>query len=124
MADNHTFVICAYKESEFLDDTVSRLASQTVQSRVLISTSTPNDTITGVAKKYDLEVRVNPVGGTSARDWNFAYAQAETDFVTLAHQDDVYEPDFAKKTIEALGKSKDPLLAFTDYYEIRHAEKG
>jgi cellulose synthase/poly-beta-1,6-N-acetylglucosamine synthase-like glycosyltransferase len=124
MASNHTFVICAYKESEFLDDTASRLLGQTVPSRILISTSTPNDTIDGVARKYGIEVKINPLGGTSARDWNFAYAQAKTDYVTLAHQDDVYEPDFAKKTLTALENSKDPVLAFTDYYEIRYAEKG
>ena len=124
MAMNHTFVICAYKESEFLDDTTSRILGQTLPGNVLISTSTPNDTISSVAKKYDLEVRVNPSGGTSARDWNFAYSQAETDYVTLAHQDDIYEPDFARKTIEALENSKNPVLAYTDYYEIRHTEKG
>ncbi|MDR0875290.1 MAG: glycosyltransferase [Clostridiales Family XIII bacterium] len=122
MANNHTFVICAYKESKFLDDTTSRLIGQTTPSRVIISTSTPNETISRVAQKYGLEVRINPLGGTSARDWNFAYAQAETDYVTLAHQDDVYEPSFAEKTLSALESCKDPVLAYTDYYEIRYAE--
>ena len=121
---NHTFVVCAYKESGFLDDTVSRLVNQSVKSHVVISTSTPNALISGVAERYGLEVRVNPSGGTSARDWNFAYAQAETDYVTLAHQDDVYEPLFAEKTLAALESARDPVLAYTDYYELRYAEKG
>ena len=120
----HTFVVCAYKESEFLDDTVSRLLDQTVKSRVLISTSTPNALIRSVADRYGIEVRVNPKGGTSAKDWNFAYAQADTDYITLAHQDDVYESVFTEKTLEALENAKNPILAYTDYYEIRHAEKG
>jgi len=98
--------------------------NQTIKSRVLISTSTPNDVIYGAAKKYGIEVRINPSGGTSARDWNFAYVQADTDYVTLAHQDDVYEPEFAEKTIGALENSKNPVIAYTDYYEIRHAENG
>lgn len=114
----------AYKESGFLDDTVSRLMGQTAGSRVLISTSTPNALISGVAEKYGVEVRVNPSGGTSAKDWNFAYAQADTEYVTLAHQDDVYEPAFAEKTLEALGKAKNPVLAYTGYYELRYSEKG
>ena len=122
--DKHTFVVCAYKESEFLEDTVSRLMNQTVKSRVLISASTPNDTISGVAEKYGLEVRINPEGGTSAKDWNFAYIQAETDYVTLAHQDDVYEPEFTEIMLSALESSKNPVLAYSDYYEIRHPEKG
>lgn len=121
---NHTFVVCAYKESEFLDDTVSRLANQSVKSRILISTSTPNGAISAVAGRYGIEVRVNGSGGTSAKDWNFAYAQAETEYVTLAHQDDVYEPEFAERTLAALESAKNPVLAYTDYYELRHAEKG
>jgi len=117
----HTFVVCAYKESVFLDDTVSRLLNQTINSNVLISTSTPNPTIKAAADKYGLEVRVNPNGGTSAKDWNFAYSQADTDYVTLAHQDDIYEPAFAEKTLAALENAKNPVLAYTDYYEIRYA---
>jgi len=118
----HTFVVCAYKESGFLDDTVSRLVSQTVKSRVLISTSTPNAHIDAVAERYGLEVRINPDGGTSAKDWNFAYTQAETDYITLAHQDDVYEPSFTELTLKALDDAKNPALAYTDYYEIRHKD--
>ncbi|MDR3364244.1 MAG: glycosyltransferase [Clostridiales Family XIII bacterium] len=124
MPANLTFVVCAYKESAFLEDTVRRLLSQTLPARVLISTSTPNGLIDGVAKKYGVGIRVNPDGGTSAKDWNFAYAQAETDFVTLAHQDDVYEPAFAEKTMAAIENSKNPIAAYTDYYELRYKEKG
>ncbi|MCL2111208.1 MAG: glycosyltransferase [Clostridiales bacterium] len=122
--DKHTFVVCAYKESAFLDDTVSRLLNQTVKSRVLISTSTPNEAIRAVANKYGLEVRVNPKGGTSARDWNFAYSQADSEYVTLAHQDDIYEPTFAERTLSALENAKNPVLAYTDYYELRYAQEG
>jgi hypothetical protein len=121
--NNHTFVILAYKESGFLDETASRLLQQTVKSRILISTSTPNAAISTVADRYGLEVRINPNGGTSAKDWNFAYTQAETDYVTLAHQDDIYEPAFAEKTLTALENAKNPVIAYTDCYEIRHAKQ-
>ena len=123
MTSVHTFAVCAYKESEFLEDTVSRLLNQTVKSSVFISTSTPNALISTVADKYGLEVRVNPDGGTSAKDWNFAYSQAETDYVTLAHQDDIYEPEFAEKSLAALMGAKNPVLVYTDYYEIRHQDR-
>jgi glycosyltransferase involved in cell wall biosynthesis len=117
----HTFAVCAYKECGYLDDTVSRLMNQTVKSKVFISTSTPNPFISAVAERYGIEVKINPSGGTSAKDWNFAYSQAETDYVTLAHQDDVYEPEFAEKTLSALENAKNPVVAYTEYYEIRHA---
>jgi len=76
-----------------------------------------------VAEKYGLDMRVNPNGGTSAKDWNFAYAQAKTDYVTLAHQDDIYEPSFTEKTLDALESAKNPIIAYTDYYELRYSAK-
>ena len=51
---NHTFVLCAYKESQFLEECVQSLLAQTVKSKILISTSTPNDHIKGIAEKYNL----------------------------------------------------------------------
>ena len=39
---NHTFVICAYKESPYLEACIQSLQAQTVPSRILMVTSTPN----------------------------------------------------------------------------------
>ena len=118
--NNHTFVVCAYKESVFLDDLLTSLFSQTARSKILISTSTPNDSIDLIAEKYGLDVLVNPItGGGIGSDWNFAYSIAETDFVTLAHQDDIYEPEYTEQIFEAMDNSKNPILAYTNYYEIR-----
>ena len=63
----HTFVICAYKESEYLEEC--------------------------------------------------------TKLVTIAHQDDIYEPEYTEAFISALKGSKKPLIAFSDYGEIRNGEK-
>ena len=38
----HTFVICAYKESEFLEECILSLKKQSIKSEILIATSTPN----------------------------------------------------------------------------------
>ena len=40
--NNHTFVVCAYKESPYLGECIESLLQQTKKSRILISTSTPN----------------------------------------------------------------------------------
>ena len=45
---------------------------------------------------------VNSLREGIASDWNFALAQARWPFVTLAHQDDVYEVAFAEKSMAAL----------------------
>ena len=86
----HTFVICAYKESPYLGECISSLLKQTVKSRILIATSTPNEYITRTAAEYEIPVIVNKGQGGIVQDWNFAYKQADTPYVTIAHQDDFY----------------------------------
>ena len=117
---HHTFSVCAYKESDYLELLIDSLLAQTVKSNILISTSTPNENIDSIAKKHNLKVFVNPEPGKGiGADWNFAYSLAKTDFVTLAHQDDIYEPTYTEQVLKALEEVKKPILAYTDYYEIR-----
>ena len=59
MQFNHTFVVCAYKESEYLEQCVLSLKSQSVSSQIMIVTSTPNAMIEGIARKHDLPLIVN-----------------------------------------------------------------
>ena len=48
----HTFVICAYKESPYLEECVKSLIRQTIKSNIIIVTSTPNSYIEDIAGKY------------------------------------------------------------------------
>ena len=121
--NDHSFVICAYKENPHLEMTIQSLLNQTIKSKVFISTSTPNDHIKGLCEKYDLELFVNPSPKNAGADWNWAYDHAPTPLVTIAHQDDYYEPDFLEKTLKYIGNKHDFILAFTDYYEIRNDKK-
>lgn len=119
----HIFVICAYKESRYLEECIQSLLNQSHKSRILIATSTPNDHIEELGKRYNLEIRVNRDGKCIADDWNFAYRQADSKYVTLAHQDDVYEPDYAKCMLMQLERSGKPLICFSNYGEIRQGNK-
>lgn len=116
----HTFVICAYKESIFLEECIQSLLNQTVKSQILLATSTPNDYITEIAAKYNIPVSVNTGDHGITQDWNFAYSVASTDYVTLAHQDDTYHKDYAKYLLTLMDSCKKPLIFFTDYAEIRN----
>ena len=120
---DHTFAICAYKESSFLEDCILSLESQTVKSNIIICTSTPNAYISGLADKYGLPVLINQAQDGIASDWNFAYRKAETPLVTLAHQDDVYEPAFLEQVLAHLNQGSPTLLCFTDYYEIQDGKR-
>lgn len=116
---DHTFVVCAYKENPYIGETIESLLAQTKKSTVKLSTSTPSEYLENICKKYDIEYHINPHPHLAGDDWNYAYSVADTQLVTLAHQDDIYEATFLEETLEYINKRKqdDVLIAFTDYYE-------
>ena len=119
MSINHTFTICAYKESQYLEECVKSLMNQTVKSNIILATSTPNDFIKGICEKYNIPMYVNEGEKGITQDWNFAYRKAKTKYVTIAHQDDIYNEKYVENLYEYLKKVKKPLIFFTDYFEIR-----
>ncbi len=121
---NHTFVICAYKKSPYLAETVLSIMKQTKKSNVVMITSTPNEYIAAIAKEYGVEVRVNhsPDAGTMAGDWNFALQSARTDYITIAHHDDYYEPQYTEKVLQS-DRKRDAVIIFTEYFEMRGKER-
>lgn len=119
----HTFALCAYKESQFLEECVKSLLSQTIESEIYISTSTPNEHIRAIAEKYNLPLYINEGEAGITGDWNFACSLAKTKYVTIAHQDDVYDPTYAEELVSRLEKAKRPIIAFSEYFEIRNGER-
>ena len=115
----HTFAICAYKESEYLEECIQSVKNQTVQSNIIMITSTPNSFIKNMAVKYDIPLAINSGASGIVQDWNFAYDQAKTELVTITHQDDIYCKDYSKLIIENYNRYKKPLIYFTDYGELR-----
>ena len=120
--DIHTFVICAYKESEYLEECILSLKNQTVESQIIMETSTPNNHISGLAEKYQIPLFFNSNGGIT-QDWNFGLVQVKTKYATIAHQDDIYEPAYVEKMLAEMEASKQPLIAFSDYGELRDGKK-
>lgn len=119
----HTFCICAYKESEYLEECILSLLNQTVKSEIYIATSTKNEHISALAQKYSLPLFENTGEKGIGGDWNFALKNAKTDLVTVAHQDDIYEKDYAEKIIKKAEKSKKPIIVFSTYGELREGKK-
>jgi glycosyl transferase family 2 len=114
---SHTFVVPAFGEPAWLERCVVSLLGQTRRSPVVIATSTPNSHIASVAHLTGVPVIVNDRGGGIARDWNFALAQAATPWVTLAHQDDWYDPGYTEACLLAAGQVDQPIIVFTDATE-------
>ena len=106
------FVICAYKEIKYLENCVQSLLNQTIKCKIIISTSTPNDFIKSIAKKYNIPLKINTTGSGNFSDFYFAYKQADTKYVTLCHQDDEYLPEFAETMLKYLKNEKKTIIAF------------
>lgn len=119
MAMQHTFVICAYKESPFLENCILSLKKQSLKSNIIMVTSTPNEYISELAEKYEISLFVNEGEKGIVQDWNFGYSKAKTPYVTIAHQDDIYFKNYTKTAFEYLSGTKHPLIFFSNYYELR-----
>lgn len=117
---DHTFVVCAYGENPFLEQSIESIESQTELGHILVVTSTPNSHIEGICTRHGLECVVNQGPASISLDWNFGFDQAKTPLVTIVHQDDVYEPGFLEHVLAAFEEAESPAgLVHTDYYEIR-----
>jgi len=108
----------AYKDSPFLSECLDSLKNQTLESKIYICTSTPSAFINEIAKKYSVEVFVTESGKGISNDWNFGLQMAKTKYVTLAHQDDLYMPEYTERCINIIEKFDDALICFTGYSEI------
>lgn len=114
-----TFVVCTYKECAYLEEAICSLMNQTVKANVIISTSTPNEYVQGIADKYGIEVKVNPDGG-QIKDYNFAMSLPDTELVMLMHQDEVLVDTFVERVLFELNHVKKPIIAFTNYIEMHN----
>lgn len=120
----HTFVVLAYKESKDLERCIKSVLNQKYKSEVVIGTSTPNEHISSLAKKYKLKVKVNKdAKHRIGDDFDFAIRCANTDLVTIAHQDDVYDYEYSDEVVKKYNKNNNSIIIFTDYYEIKNEEK-
>lgn len=122
-AADHTFTICAYQESAFLEKCILSLMAQTVRTNVIMVTSTPNAYIKALADQYHIPLYINEqgvkYGSNISNDWNFALSKVKTPLATIAHQDDLYKETYAEKILEAANRCENPLILFSDYSEIR-----
>lgn len=116
---NHTFAICAYKESPYLEECINSILEQNAKSNVLISTSTPNNFISELAARYEIPLFVNDTEPSISSDWNNALGHVTTPLATIAHQDDIYLPEYSETLIRLFNEASSPIIFFTDYGELR-----
>ena len=92
---DHAFVIPAYGRLQHLEPCVRSIQNQAARAaRIVICTSTPSEYIDNVGAACGVPVLVNPLRADIASDWNFAMTATDAPFVTIAHQDDLYDPAY------------------------------
>lgn len=118
----HTFAICAYNDSPYLEDCIVSLKNQAVKSNIIICTSTPSTFISGLSEKYGIRLYVRDGESSLKDDWNFAAETAvkETgaELVTIAHQDDIYERNYTRALSKAVRIYPDITVFCTRYRTI------
>jgi hypothetical protein len=112
-------VVPAYGDSPYLRECLLSLKAQTLTCTIVISTSTSSDYICKIASEFNIPLRINDNGGTISKDWNFALRCAEADnIVVLAHQDDIYDREYASKCTKFFSNYPDCSIVFTNCYEM------
>ena len=120
---DHTFAIPVYRSAPNLGGLIASLRAQAgSRSEILLASSAPSAGLELLAKSHGIPLHINPRRIGICEDWNFALAAVETEFVTLAHQDDSFSPSYAVRLRDALARHPDALFAFCDYSE--HTPRG
>ena len=120
----HTFAVCAYKDSPYLEACIRSLTEQQVKTDVICCTSTPSPYIEKITKKYAVPLYVREGESNIREDWLFAWHKAGGRLVTIAHQDDVYRSDYTKELYQAFAKYPDMSVFVSDYMTLKMTERG
>lgn len=129
----HTFAVCAYKDSPYLEECIRSLkeqekgtegSGQEVTSEIICCTSTPSPYIERITKKYQVPLYVRDGASNIREDWLFAYRKARGRLVTIAHQDDVYRKNYARELLSAYCRYPDLLVFVSDYLTLKMQKDG
>ncbi|NQI69660.1 glycosyltransferase family 2 protein [Streptococcus suis] len=117
----HTFIICAYGDSPFLETCIQSLQEQTISSSIQLYTSTPSKHIQQLCEQYAIPMH-SSVGGSIGKDWNNALSFTSTPYVTIAHQDDIYQSSYAEEMLTSFQSNPENLIVFSDYMECKNGQ--
>lgn len=115
----HTFAICAYQDSPYLEACIRSVTGQSRPTNVILCTSTPSAYIRSLADQYQIPLFIRQGESDIQADWNFAYEMADSRYVTIAHQDDLYGRNYVRTMEQYLKKYPDTTLFTTDYVTVR-----
>ncbi len=122
----HSFVVPTVNKSPYLENCLKSLKNQKINSNIVITTAKPFNGIKKLAKKYNAKLIIFKKHKNIANDWNRAIKFSKSKFVTIAHQDDIYDKYYLYEIMKMLKKIKKkyPSIIFTDYYELKNNDRN
>ncbi len=122
---SHTFVVPTVHKSPFLESCLKSLKKQKIRSKIIITTAKPFNGIKKIAKKYKAQLTIFKKHNNIANDWNRAIKISKSKYITIAHQDDIYDKYYLYEIMKSLNKidKNNPSIIFTDYYELKNNKK-
>ena len=107
----HSFVVPTNGKSPYLENCLKSLKNQKIKSRIIITTSKPFKGIKKISKKYGAKLYIFKKHNNIADDWNRAINKSNSKYVTIAHQDDIYDKNYlVGKVIEVNYRTSRVLL--------------
>jgi glycosyltransferase involved in cell wall biosynthesis len=98
-----TVAIPAYNGARFLGETLQSLRGQSLADFTLVVLDDAStDGSAALAESLGVRVERNPERLGLAANWNRALALCTTEYLLIAHQDDVYEPSFLATLLETI----------------------
>lgn len=116
----HTFAICAYGKSPYLEACIRSLKSQTVPTQIICVTSTPSAWLEELLARYEIPLFVRVGEKGIGNDWNYAVEKAEGRFVTVTHQDDLYNRHYVEELRKAYERWPDMSVFMSDGVLIKN----
>jgi len=118
----HTFAICAYGQSPYLEACIRSLKAQTMPTRIICTTSTPSPWLEQILKNQGIPLYVRNGTSNIRDDWNYAVEKAQGRFVTIAHQDDMYSRHYVEELYKASRRWPDTTVFMSDGILIRQGK--
>lgn len=119
ITSNHTFVILGYRNFDYFDECINSLTNQTLQSKIVMTSSRVNDELIKLAEKHKIPLIGNNETLDFAGDLNAAYSAADTEYMTFVHHDDWLASDYLETMMNAVKEYPDASMVFSNYMEFR-----
>jgi len=105
----------AYNGARFIQASVRSLLAQTYREfeLIVLDDASVDGTVSALGRFSDRRLRIvrSDVHRGAAGNWNRAFELAETPYIAICHQDDVYEPAFLGALLALLDSRPDAFIA-------------